>query len=208
MRGTWKRRVVHEGGSLLGARMGAPLRRHPLLITYGVYRFAPRRVAYRQDYCLVCEAERVSVRIRSFFVGHVYGIPLLPVGFFRQWRCASCGNDPARRARTSRSQVVELAVVVGLLAAILMAMSVVVGHAHHPDVGLLGVALGTWALTGMLAFVARRMRPDVDRKARLTTLRQASTLNCPFCQGGLVPKAPQARLGLHCPACRIDREVA
>jgi predicted RNA-binding Zn-ribbon protein involved in translation (DUF1610 family) len=179
-----------------------------MIIIYGLYRFAGRRVAYRQDYCLPCEAERVTEQIRSFFVGHLYGIPLLPLGFYREWSCPACGRNPARRVRTSRNLVRVFTVVVGLVAAMVTA-AVVVDHSH-PDVGiLLLVALGIWGLTGGLIYIERQMmRPAVDRAAELARIQPASVTTCALCSGALQHRQDGRRVVHHCPACKADRLAA
>ena len=67
-------------------------------ILYGTYSMAARRTAYRRDYCLSCDGPQLATQWRSFVVGHFGFIPLLPLGFRRDWRCNRCGRDPAFRA--------------------------------------------------------------------------------------------------------------
>ena len=65
-----------------------------MLIIRGSYRFWPKRVAFRNDYCLRCQAPRRSIAIRTFDVGHLFWIPILPVGFWKRWQCEMCGQAP------------------------------------------------------------------------------------------------------------------
>lgn len=74
-----------------------------MFIVTGVYHWLPKPVAFRNDYCLTCAQERRAVRIRTFDVGHIFWIPVLPVGFWKHWCCSACDNDPHANPRTRRS---------------------------------------------------------------------------------------------------------
>ena len=74
-----------------------------MFIVYGAYHFWPKRIAFRDDYCLSCHAPRRSLALRTFDVGHVFWIPILPVGFWKHWKCTVCGRDPHVNPRTRRS---------------------------------------------------------------------------------------------------------
>ena len=50
-----------------------------MIIIHGVYRFAPKRRAFRNDFCLTCKAN---------------WIPLLPLGVWKKRVCSVCGRDP------------------------------------------------------------------------------------------------------------------
>ena len=65
-----------------------------MLIVRGSYHFWPKRVAFRNDYCLRCQAPRRSIAIRTFDVRHLFWIPILPVGFWKRWQCEVCGQAP------------------------------------------------------------------------------------------------------------------
>src|ERR1700686_3493787 len=47
-----------------------------MLIIRGSYHFWPKRVAFRNDYCLRCQAPRRSIAIRTFDVGHLFWNPI------------------------------------------------------------------------------------------------------------------------------------
>src|ERR1035438_6787107 len=73
-----------------------------MLIVRGAFHFRPKRVAFRDDYCLSCRAPRRAVAVRTFDVGHIFWIPILPVGFWRHWVCSVCGGDPHARSKARR----------------------------------------------------------------------------------------------------------
>jgi hypothetical protein len=82
-----------------------------MLIVHGTYRLAPRLVAYRNDWCNHCDKPVLAQQWRSFYVGHVFWIPCLPLGFYKTWRCKVCTKNPRDRLRTSVGMIVA-----GLLA--------------------------------------------------------------------------------------------
>jgi hypothetical protein len=65
-----------------------------LIILHGVYKFRPQTVAYRNDFCLTCMKSRRALAVRSFYVVHFFFIPLLPLGFLKEWHCVACNSDP------------------------------------------------------------------------------------------------------------------
>jgi hypothetical protein len=71
-------------------------------IVVGRYRFAQRVLAFRRDFCLSCDSERVAYLVRSFDALHLYWVPLVPLGFLKRWTCATCKNPPHRRVKTSK----------------------------------------------------------------------------------------------------------
>ena len=73
-----------------------------LFIVYGVYHWKTKRVAFRNDYCLVCGEARRAVQVRTFDVGHIFWIPILPAGFWKRWVCTVCGRDPHVTTKTRR----------------------------------------------------------------------------------------------------------
>ena len=86
-----------------------------MLIIHGAYHFWPKQVAFRNDYCLTCRAIGRSIAIRTFDVGHIFWIPVLPVGFWKHWRCTRCGADPHTSPGTRRTfKWIGLAVLIML----------------------------------------------------------------------------------------------
>jgi hypothetical protein len=94
-----------------------------LLIVYGVYRWKAKRVAFRNDYCLACGEARRAVQVRTFDVGHIFWIPILPAGFWKRWVCTVCGRDPHVTTKTRRGFKWAALVVLVLVAFIFWADS-------------------------------------------------------------------------------------
>src|ERR1700681_3993271 len=60
----------------------------------GVQSYNPRIVGYRNDFCLSCDAPRQAHQVRSFKAYRVFYVPIVPLGFWRDWQCSECGRDP------------------------------------------------------------------------------------------------------------------
>jgi hypothetical protein len=76
-----------------------------------------RPIAFRNDFCVHCQAERVAVQVRSFYFGHLYRMPFLPLFYWRRWLCARCGENP-HELSTFRIFKTWLSILIGLLAAL------------------------------------------------------------------------------------------
>src|SRR5438876_1035324 len=101
--------IAAEGPPRRRSRLSAT-RKSSMLIVYGCYHFARRRIAYRNDYCLRCSSVRRADLYRTFDAGHLFFIPLLPLGRRRRWHCAACGQNPHERVASSQG-IKVLAVV-------------------------------------------------------------------------------------------------
>ncbi len=168
-----------------------------MFIIHGAYHFWPKRVAFRDDYCLTCESPRRSIAIRTFDVGHIW-IPILPVGYWKHWKCTACGSDPHVNPKARRSFIWA-----GLLC--LIAISVILWEApFDPDLGSTGWILRVaapaatiWLLTYLL-----RSPKEPSLRERLAAIPPASDAVCPFCSTPLIcGSGPR----WSCPACSAVR---
>src|SRR5262245_36818994 len=91
-----------------------------MLIFYGSYKVLPKVIAYRSDWCNVCKKEVVSYQFRHLYIGHIFWIPLLPLGRYKIWRCAECKLDPRIRVQTSIGFYVGGIIALLLLLALLV----------------------------------------------------------------------------------------
>jgi hypothetical protein len=153
-----------------------------MFIIHGVYHFWPKRVAFRNDFCLSCEAPRRAIATRTFDVGHVFWIPILPVGLWKHWTCSVCRRHPHQNPKTRRSfKWLALFVLIIVAAAAW-------GIPLDPD-----LEIGTWivrigAPVGALVVLAnlRRTRGEPSLRERLSTIPPADEVICPFCAYPLV----------------------
>ena len=166
-------------------------------IVRGAYHLWPKRVAFRNDYCIPCKAPRRAVATRSFDVGHIFWIPILPVGFWRHWTCSECGRKPHARSK------LRPFLWSGLY--LLVAVSVIF-WAVPPEPEF---AVGSWfcriaAPAAAMALAVRLLRElrQPSLKKRLASVPPAADTACPFCETVLVTGTGGR---WSCPACGIVR---
>jgi hypothetical protein len=169
-----------------------------MLIIRGSYHFWPKKVAFRNDYCLRCKAPRRSVAIRTFDVGHVFWIPILPVGFWKRWQCEVCGQPPHVYPKVRRAFK-----WVGLVCSI--ALSGLVWAAPGvEDLGLIGWILRVAAPAGatLLLYDLFRTPKEPSLRKQLSAVPPATDTVCPFCSTPLICGSGTR---WSCPACSAVR---
>jgi hypothetical protein len=167
-----------------------------MLIIHGAYHFRPKRFAFRNDYCLSCRGATRSIATRTFDVGHVFWIPILPVGFWKHWRCERCGAEPHAAPGTRRSFK-----WVGLVLLILFSFLAWAVPAEPPDQWL------SWVFriggpVGSLLLLRHLLRTPKERSLRdgLKNVPPAEEVICPFCNTPLM-----AGTRWSCPGCGVLR---
>ena len=168
-----------------------------MLVVYGVYHWWPKRIAFRNDYCLRCCQESRAERIRTFDVGHVFWIPLLPCGFWKHWYCAKCRHDPHEFPGIRRIfRWIGLAILI-LLAAASWAMPVEADFVAGSWIFQIGAPIAA-----ILTLVHLLRTPaDVSLKERLAGILPASDATCPFCGVQLIVGER-----CFCPRCAVVRQ--
>src|SRR4029079_9584291 len=73
-----------------------------MILIHGLYRWSPKRVAFRNDFCLKCAQPRRAVQIRTLNAVHLFWIPILPLGLWKRWLCTVCGSNPHEYPGTRR----------------------------------------------------------------------------------------------------------
>jgi hypothetical protein len=141
-----------------------------------------KRVAFRNDYCLACGEARRAVQVRTFDVGHIFYIPILPAGFWKRWVCTVCGRDPHVSGKTRRGFRWAGLVILVLVAFLFWADSpepeAVAAFWVLRIVTPVGAALVLWHLL--------RTPKEPTLKARLATIPPAADTVCPFCGAQLL----------------------
>jgi hypothetical protein len=167
-----------------------------VFVIHGAYHLRPRRIAFRNDYCVTCGATTRSVQVRTFDVGHIFWIPVLPVGFWKHWLCTFCGRQPHAHRGTSR-----LAKWAWL--GFLLLLSVVFWVEVRPTTSdSLDWAMGIGASLGaVLLFVhLLRLPQEPSLKQLLATVQPAADTVCPFCGTQLLIDSRCS-----CPSCGVLR---
>jgi hypothetical protein len=168
-----------------------------MFITGGVYHFRPKRLAFRNDYCLACQHSRPSVQVRTLDVVHIFWIPILPLGIWKRWLCDTCGRETNVEIRTRRSFKWAGLVVLLLLAVISWAAPV------EPDSRIMIWVLRIGGSLGALLTLVYLLRTprDPSWKERIKLIAPATTTICPFCSTPLMTMNDQCT----CPACGVVR---
>ena len=168
-----------------------------MFIVHGAYHFRPKPVAFRNDYCLSCQSPRRSIAIRTFDVGHIFWIPILPVGFWKHWKCIACGNDPHVNPKTRRSFIWA-----GVLC--LIAVSVILWAAPDLELGVTGwllrIAAPAAAIWVLVRLLSSPKQPSL--RERLAAIPPAADAICPFCATPLICGSGTR---WSCPACSAVR---
>ena len=172
-----------------------------MLIVHGFYRWWRKLVAYRNDYCLNCAAERVAFQHRTFDVLHVFWLPIVPLGLWKRWHCAVCGQDPHGSTRTRKS--LKWVGVVCLALFSLAPWGVSTREKRDDEVFVWAVRLLGPVATVWPAWATLKSPPDVVLKDRLRGVAPSMDATCPLCKVTLFPSEPAWR----CPQCGLQRRT-
>ena len=155
-----------------------------MLVFYGSYRWAPKLVAFRNDWCTQCQQQRLVFGRRTIDFGHFFWIPILPLGRWTRWYCVNCGSDPAQSAETRRPFRI-IAWLFALLFFGSMGVTALDGDSYYEDttrilmgvLGVLGIGYMTW-----WAFRSFGGKSFKERRAAVTAYAEPI---CPICDGHL-----------------------
>ena len=64
-----------------------------MLFIFGTHRFGIKRYAYKYMICSHCEMPRLYIQSRGFAWGHIFWIPLIPLGYQYNWHCSACAKN-------------------------------------------------------------------------------------------------------------------
>lgn len=166
-------------------------------IVHGMYQFRPKRMAFRNDYCLSCAQPCRSVQVRTFDAWHIFWIPLVPLGFHKRWHCTTCGRLPHVHPGTRRGFKWVGLVVLLIFAAAFWAMPV------EPDMLIFTWMVRVGAPIGAVLTLVHLLRTpkDASLQEKLAEIPAASDTVCPFCGAALLVLSSQCS----CPVCGVVR---
>ncbi len=174
-----------------------------MLIIHGIYEVFPQKVAFRNDYCMVCQAERRAVQIRTLDILHLYFIPILPLGFWKRWSCCECGMRPYQMHLTSWLLKVT-ALGFFLFCSVFfwsVYLFIVPGIAEDPPVYWIFGIISPVGAIAMAAHLATWKPAVPGYKERLRSLPPADDATCPFCNTPMTDEYFECR----CPNCGVKR---
>jgi hypothetical protein len=168
-----------------------------LFLVQGIYYFRPKRLAFRNDYCLSCTSPRRSVQIRTFDAWHIFWIPVLPLGFHKRWVCTVCRRQPHIYPGTRRGFKWAGLVILLIFAVASWAMPLT------PDIRVMAWVFRIGAPLGAVLTLLHLLRThnDPSLKERLAAVPPASDTVCPFCSSVLLLLSSQCS----CPNCGVVR---
>jgi fatty acid desaturase len=167
-----------------------------MIIIHGIYRWAQKRTAFRNDYCLSCEAPRKAMQIRTFNFYHLFWVPILPLGFIKRWFCMTCGSQPSYNKKTRYGFKIAGLIVLAIFAIFFWLCPVQPGDEGFFWSFRIGAPIGLF-ITIIHLFRSKRDPTYIDLFRKVS--RAEDTL-CPFCSVALVAM-PQ----LLCPLCGVHR---
>jgi uncharacterized membrane protein len=168
-----------------------------VLIVYGIYRRQPKRVAFRNDYCLTCGDARRAVLVRTFNVGHIFWIPILPAGYWKNWLCTICGSNPRVTTKTRRGFK-----WVGLFILLFFSLALWAIPMEPDSKAMIWILRFGFPVGAILTLMhLRRTKKEPSLESKLATIQPASDTVCPFCGAQLLMLASQTS----CPVCGVVR---
>ncbi len=169
-----------------------------VFLVFGTKHLGAKPSAFRNDYCRSCDDYVISIRKRSFLVGHLFWIPILPLGKRHRWICWECDNVAHEAPDTGRPM--KWFVVLFLLGLTWAGWSEPI-PTESPWI--------TWVLrfvfpAGALGFAiaAIRQKPWPDWKEKMKYVEPLTDLECPFCDEYLMLQPG----GAFCQKCGLDRQ--
>lgn len=163
----------------------------------GVHSYKSRTVAYRNDFCISCDEPRRAYQIRSFKAYQIYYIPVIPLGFWREWQCSECERDPHKYPGSSKRMWWVAVILAGFFA-----LTGIIASFEQQDsmltVWLLRLALP--ALFLVILWLALRNKPDRALREKLQRVSPDQDNSCALCGGSLV-----LNHGWNCSQCGVSR---
>jgi hypothetical protein len=168
---------------------------------FGVYSLKPKRVAFRQDYCIHCMSPQIAWREQFWGFLHIARIPVLPLGLIRSWRCSSCHRHP----RLKTIPLSAWKVLFALVFFVPMDISFWLMKPEPEDLQTIWLcrAVLTAGILWLGWWISIQIRAPkwARERAKEASLVNAST--CPQCGSGLITTEHA-----FCPVCHIKRLYA
>ena len=167
------------------------------LVKLGGYRFGIKVVSCRKDYCNACKTEALMEELRYFLVFHFCYIPLLPLGWQREWVCARCGGDPRPAASFSPGLII-FALVPFSIYTIFFWISLFSDFSKSGKDGVMwmGCICSTLLVVGLIYLLRYNLKP-LPRSPQSLAVTPLGDV-CPYCQEKMAPETNNI-----CPKCQV-----
>ena len=163
----------------------------------GVRSYRPRTVAYRNDYCVSCNSPRRAHQVRSFKAYQLYYVPIVPLGFWREWQCTECGRHPHVYSRALRRTRWAILGLVGMFAI----TGVIASFDQQDSAAIMWLMrLGLPAVFFSVLWFVLRDKPDRALREKLKQVAPDRDDTCALCSGALILDH-----GWHCSLCGAER---
>ena len=168
-----------------------------MLVVFGYRFFGGKPVAFRNDYCLTCGTPRLSYQIRAFLCLQLFWLPVVPLGFYKTWRCESCGQRPHRGTKTSSRFMRWLVVLfIAVVGAVMWDSPI----EEQSAVLMWGMRVAMPLALVPAIWLALRTPAEPQLAALLPAIPRSVATQCPRCSGKIAGYTPYA-----CAGCGIER---
>ena len=152
-------------------------------MAFGMYHFARKKVAFRNDFCVRCRAPRLAVCERSLDVVSLRGLPILPLGRFRRWYCREC-RWPTELVITVRrlAKALPFAFIAAFVTVLWRAR---VDSPQEAGLWIARIGLALTLVIGVVWMV--RGDNEARRRKQLAGLPPCQLTSCPACDTSLRP---------------------
>lgn len=157
------------------------------MVVHGYYKFGRKQVAYRNGYCHHCARCTRQWQYRYFLVIHLFWIPVLPLGFWREWICGECERNPVPNMRRGFGWALGALLLLGTYAGWMLPID-----ADEPVVSWVMRAGFPLGLSALLWHLFRPRKP-------VMACVPAHEKICPRCQAPMVQTSPP-----QCPMCGLQ----
>ncbi len=154
-----------------------------MFVIYGWYKWGRKFVGYKKDLCHRCKIKTIWHRMRFFPVVHIFWVPLIPLGMYKEWICDQCRQSP----KTSFSMVGVIAL--GVAGAVFSFISLFAlsagfkGDRESLQIGAIMFCISLVFWGGMILAVRHSNKQKLLRQAAFE--KEDSMLNepCLYCNG-------------------------
>ncbi len=165
----------------------------------GVHSYKSRIIAYRNDYCVSCDAPQRTHLVRSFKAYQLYYIPVIPLGFWREWQCSECGRDPHVYSITMRRTRWSIVLVSGFFAI----AGVVTSFDEQRSIATAWLMRLVFpALFFAALWFALNTKPDRALREKLKEVNPDRDTICALCSGVLIQDH-----GWRCSECSVEKII-